>query len=182
MDARRRCGPAGAETTTYSFDFGNSHFVVLNDYYDGHSDAVGSGDVTDAALDWLEKDLAATRKPLIWVTGHKPIESVPDMDSGRHRHGSDSVSADKAHLKRFLELLKEHHVRAYLCGHTHDTSVTKVKGIWQADSGHARGAGDQGAPSTFLKVRVSGQQAWVDVYRADPNGENYHMRKTVELD
>lgn len=177
-----RRGPPGAEETCYSFDFGNSHFVVLNDYYDGHVDAVPNGDVSDAALAWLEKDLTATGKPLIWVTGHKPIESVPDMDTGRRRHESESVSRNTIHLKRFLELLKEHHVRAYLCGHTHDSSVAKVKGVWQADSGHARGAGDKGAPSTFLKVRISSERAWVDVYRADANGENYRLRKTVELD
>jgi predicted phosphodiesterase len=133
-------------------------------------------------LAWLEQDLKATRKPLIWVTGHKPIESVPDMDTGRVRHAVESVSTNADHLKRFLELLKEHHVRAYLCGHTHDSSVTKVKGVWQADSGHARGAGDKGTPSTFLKVRISGEQAWVDVYRADANGQNYKLRKTVKLD
>lgn len=177
-----RRGPLGAETTTYSFDFGNCHFIALNEYYNGRSDAVGKGDVPDPALSWLKADLAATRQPLIWVFGHKPIESLPDMDNGKVSHQGESVTTNTARLDLFLNLLKEYHVRACICGHTHKTSVAKVKGVWQADSGHSRGGGDKTTPSTFLRFRVSSLRAWVDVYRADVNGENYTLRKTVELD
>ena len=175
-------GPPGAERTTYSFDFGNSHFIALNEFYDGKSDAVTKADVCEAALTWLEQDLAATQKPLIWIFGHKPIKSFPDMDSGRIRHGEDSLTTNPAHLERFLQLCKKYHVCAYICGHTHGSSVEKVDGVWQTDSGHARGSGDAGAPSTFLKFRVNGEQAFVDVYRADAKGVNYTLKKTVELD
>ena len=176
-----RRGPPGAEDTTYSFDFGNSHFVMLNEYYDGRADTVRRDDLPEAGLNWLEADLAATHQPFIFVMGHKPIESLPDMDSGRMRHAKASVSTNATHFARFVELLKRYRVRAYLCGHTHDASVARVKGIWQVDSGHARGGGDTGAPSTFMKVRISGHAAWVDVYRADVKGEHYRLRKTVEL-
>jgi hypothetical protein len=177
-----RRGPPGAEDTIYSFDFGNCHFIALNEYYNGRSDAVGKGDVPDPALAWLKDDLAATHQRLIWVFGHKPIESVPDMDTGQTGHTGESVTTNAAHLRLFLQLLQEHHVRAYICGHTHKTSVAKVKGLWQADSGHSRGGGDQATPSTFLRFRISGLRAWVDVYRADANGKHYQVRKTVELD
>ena len=177
-----RRGPPGAEDTTYSFDFGNSHFIALNEYYNGRSDAVGKGDVPDAALAWLKDDLAATRQPLIWVFGHKPIKSLPDMDNGKVGHQGESVTTNAARLELFMQLLTDHHVRAYICGHTHKTSVAKVKGVWQADSGHSRGGGDKTTPSTFLKFRISGARAWVDVYRADANGEHYDIKKTVELD
>jgi len=176
-----RRGPPGAEFTTYSFDFGDSHFVAVNDYFDGSATAVTKGSVTEATLDWLKKDLAATRKPLVWVIGHQPIESLPDMDSGRVRHRGESVSTNSVYASRFVALLQKYRVRAYICGHTHNTSIAKVKGVWQADSGHARGAGDTGSPSTFLKFIVSGRRAWVEVYRADPSGEHYQLRKTVEL-
>ena len=79
--------------------------------------------------------------------------------------------------------MKKFHVRAYICGHTHDTSVVKLKnGIWQCDSGHARGGGDKGSPSTFLKFRVVGNQPFVDIYRGDVQGAAYALRKTVALD
>ena len=141
-----RRGPAGAECTMYSFDYQNSHFAVVNDYLDARGPASPKADVSQAALTWLEADLKETRKPLIWVIGHPPIESMPDMDTGRQRHGKESVSTNLLHVEQFVQLLKRFPVRAYLCGHTHDSSVVKVKGIWQADSGHSRGGGDAGAP------------------------------------
>jgi hypothetical protein len=88
---------------------------------------------------------------------------------------------DPVRREKFAGLLKKYHVRGFLCGHTHGCSVQQVHGLWQADSGHARGAGDPGAPSTFLKIRVSGEQTWVDIYRADPKGVSYKLRETVEL-
>ena len=39
-------GPAGSEETTYSFDYENAHFVVLNQYFNGISDTGGNGDVS----------------------------------------------------------------------------------------------------------------------------------------
>jgi hypothetical protein len=176
-----RRGPPGAETTTYSFDVGNSHFVALNNYFDGRSETNRADDLPAVTLDWLEQDLGATRQPFIWVYGHKPIKSVLDMDSGRVRHEKDSISTNTVHLARFMSILKGHRVRAYICGHTHNASVTKVDGVWQADSGHARGGGDPGAPSTFLKIRAIGERAWVDIHRADTNGLVYELRKSIEL-
>jgi hypothetical protein len=179
---RVRPGPPGAENTMYSFDWGNSHCVVLNEYYDGRPVPVRKDDVTEATLNWLADDLAASRKGFMWVFGHKPIESLPDMDSGRLRHGKESVSTIPEHLEAFLSLLRKYKVRAYICGHTHDCSVARIKGIWQLDSGHARGGGDTGAPSTYLRVSGEATRAWADVYRADPTGHNYRLRQTVELD
>jgi len=172
---------SGAETTIYSFDFANSHFVVLSDYFDGHSDSSPQPDISDATLTWLEQDLAATRRPLIWVVCHKPVECLPDMDTGRLRHEGDSLIPDPARRQRFLALVERYHTKALLCGHTHNCSVANVQGLWQLDSGHARGAGDPGAPGTFLKIHVAGPQASVDIYRADPDGKNYRLRKTVDL-
>jgi len=175
-------GPPGAELTTYSFDYGNSHFVAVNDYFDNKANVKSRGAIADVTLDWLEKDLAATTKTHIWVIGHQPIQSLPDMDTGRVRHGGESVSEHSASVERFVSLLQKYHVRAYICGHTHNTSVAKVRGLWQADSGHARGAGDSGSPSTFLKFTVNGAAAQVEIYRADARGENYTLKKTVPLD
>jgi 3',5'-cyclic AMP phosphodiesterase CpdA len=190
-----RRGLRGTTLTVYSFDVENSHFIAIDSYPmakagkpDGKGKVAPPGDkgrvdLTETEFQWIEADLAATKKAFVWVIGHQPIQSMPDMDSGRARHGGDSVSYDPTRAARFAALLKKHKVRAYLCGHTHNTSVTKLSsGVWQADSGHARGGGDPGAPSTFLKIRTAGDQAWVDIYRADPSGVNYQLRATVALD
>lgn len=176
-----RRGPAGATTSCYTFDFGSAHFVALSDYFDGKSDTASKADISDAEMAWLEQDLAATHQPLIWIICHVPLVTLPDMDTGRHRHPTDSLIPDPTRRARFVELLKKYRVRGLICGHTHGASVEKVEGIWQADSGHARGAGDPGAPSTFLKFHITGDKASVDIYRADSNGDNYKLRKTVEL-
>jgi len=188
-----RRGLPGTKLTIYSFDVGSSHIVAIDSYplaKEGNmaeKDKAKKGDkgqvdLTDAEFKWLEEDLAATKQRFVWVTGHQPIESLPDMDSGRVRHQGESVSFDPARAERFVALLKKYHVRAYLCGHTHNASVVKLKsGMWQGDSGHARGGGDPGSPSTFLKVRTQDNSAWIDVYRADPNGVEYALKKTVEL-
>jgi len=176
-----RRGPPGAETTVYSFDFANSHFVALSDYFDGKTNDAAKPDLSDAEIAWLEKDLAANHQPIVWIICHKPIECLPDMDSHRLRHADDSLITDPVRRARFVALLKQYRVRALICGHTHGCSVEKVQGIWQTDSGHARGAGDPGAPSTFLKFHVVGEQTSVDIYRADANGDHYQLRKTVEL-
>ncbi|NIP97071.1 MAG: hypothetical protein GWO24_28015, partial [Akkermansiaceae bacterium] len=49
-------GPSGSEETTYSFDYGNVHFIQLNQYYDGSNDAGTDGDVVDELYSWLEAD------------------------------------------------------------------------------------------------------------------------------
>jgi 3',5'-cyclic AMP phosphodiesterase CpdA len=188
-----RRGLPGTKLTIYSWDSGNSHFVAIDSYpwatpgTPGLTGNKGKVDLTDAEFKWIEDDLAATHQPFLWVIGHQPIESLPDMDGSEHqRHPGDSVSADPVRAAQFVALLKKFHVRAYICGHTHNTSVVKLaSGVWQCDSGHARGGGLTGStnsPSSFLKFRLVGDEVSVDIYRADPNGADYQLRKTVSLD
>jgi 3',5'-cyclic AMP phosphodiesterase CpdA len=132
-------GPEGSEETTYSFDWGDSHFVVLNQYFDGESDWGLKGEIVPELFDWLKADLAATTKDRIFVFGHEPIVAMPDMDNGRIRHQGDSLDEDEENAFAFHQLLLEYDVDAYFCGHTHNTSYAKVNGLWQLDPGHARG-------------------------------------------
>jgi len=132
-------GPVGSEETTYSFDYGNSHFVVLNQYYDGSSDVGTDGDIVDTLYEWLKIDLENTEKTHIFVAGHEPIVSIPDMHNGRHRHIGDSLDKYPRNAFRFHQLLVKHNVTAYLHGHTHSTSYSNINGLWQIDCGHTRG-------------------------------------------
>lgn len=170
-----RSGPPGAVETCYSFDYENAHFVALNQYYDGQSDAVAGGDVGDALYAWLAEDLAENDRPIVFVFGHEPHVSVPDMDNGRVRHRGDSLDEHPEHNHRFWTLLREHGVVAYFCGHTHNASVSCINGVWQVDCGHARGLGDKGAPSTFVRVFVEDGGALCKVYRDDGAGGAYRL-------
>lgn len=170
-----RAGPPGAVETCYAFDYGNAHFVVLNEYYDGQSDTALDGDVGDALYDWLAADLAANRRELVFVFGHEPSVAVPDLTNGRVRHRGDSLDKYAERNHRFWSLLREHDVVAYVCGHTHNVSLAWINGIWQIDAGHARGRGDPGAPSSFLKFHVRPGGVSCDVYRQADDGTYRHM-------
>ncbi len=170
-------GPSGAATTCYSFDAGGAHFAFINEYYDGSSD-VGinpgpadplAGTISPALLAWLEGDLVAAeaRNPAyIFVFGHEPLYSLPDAATARVRHSGECLDAHPEEVRAFIDLLKKHAVTAYVCGHTHDYSAALVDGIAQIDAGHARGSGDTGAPSTWLKVSLYSNFAEISPYRS----------------
>jgi 3',5'-cyclic AMP phosphodiesterase CpdA len=132
-------GPQGCEETTFSFDYGDAHFVVLNQYFDGEKDWGLEGEVVPELLEWLEADLEATAKSRIFVFGHEPLIAIPDMDNGRLRHQGDSLDEDPENAFAFHQLMLKYGVDAYVCGHTHNTSYAKINGLWQLDPGHARG-------------------------------------------
>jgi len=134
-----RLGPPGSEETTYSFDIGNTHFVVLNLYYDGKTDSGSDGNVVPELLKWLEKDLAQNKKKFVFVSGHDAIVAMPDMDNGITRHYGNSLDLYPENSLRFQKLLLKYKVTAYLCGHSHSTSFTNINGLWQLDLGHIRG-------------------------------------------
>ena len=168
-------GPAGCEETTYSFDYENAHFVVINEYFDGTSDVGTDGDVVDALYNWLEADLAATTKEHVFVIGHEPAYPQPDADNGRLRHVGDSLDKYAARRDRFWALLKQYNVLAYVCGHTHNYSTYFYDNVWQIDVGHARGIGDTGAKSTFVVVDVSDDKVVYRTFRDNYDGGPYEL-------
>ncbi len=132
-------GPEGCEATTYSFDWGDSHFVVLNQYYDGVKDWGLEGYIVPKLMEWLEADLAESTKEHIFVFGHEPLIPMPDMDNGRIRHQGDALDEDPENAFAFYQILRKYEVDAYFCGHTHNTSYANINGLWQLDPGHSRG-------------------------------------------
>ena len=140
----------GSKYTTYSFDEENSHFVVL-DIYSGikYLGARQYGRISNELYDWLENDLIKTKKENIFIFAHQPIQYVPVVglvnddykkfcqDSAR-TYGVDSLAwFDKMYTqkiksrKEFWNLLKEHKVIAYFCGHSHKNSVKNYDGVWE---------------------------------------------------
>lgn len=172
-------GPEGTEETMYSFDYGNSHFVVLNEYYDGKCDICVDGDINDPIYKWLKADLEKTDKTNIFIFGHEPAFVQPDEYSGRLRHRGDSLNKYRQNRDRFWTLLEDEKVTAYFCGHTHNYSKMLINNVWQIDAGHARGAEDKGAPSTFLAVDVDGSEVTVTVYR-NINDGNFNYKDIVK--
>ena len=167
-------GPSGFEETTFSFDYGNAHFVILNEYFDGSSDVGTDGDIVAPLYDWLDNDLSVNAKPVIFVIGHEPAYPLADEGSGRLRHENDSLNKYGSRRDAFWALLETHGVKAYICGHTHNYSTENFGSVWQIDVGHARGTGDPGARSTFVMFYLMADGAtWYYTYRLDLDEKRY---------
>jgi len=172
-----RQGPPGSETTTYSFDYGSAHFVVLNQYYTGGNDHSGKGNVCDPLYEWLKADLNATKQPFIFVIGHEPA-----YPGGRHV--GDSLDLYPANRDRFWKLLNERGVAAYFCGHTHSYARYQKGGnwpttTWQVDIGNL----GQGSPQTFVDVVVAADKVRFSVYGGTPGKAfTVHDAWTVQID
>lgn len=171
-----RIGPVNGIETSYSFDSGNLHIVVLNEYYDGTSDIALDGDIEDDLYNWLITDLSANTKPVTLVFGHEPAYPLPDEESGRIRHSGDSLDKYPVNRDRFWTALDTYDVTAYICGHTHNYSKSLINNVWQIDVGHARGTADSGSRSTFLMFYLMDDDSlWVYTYRLNLNTLQYEL-------
>jgi hypothetical protein len=168
-------GPSGCPETTYSFDYKNSHFVMLNEYCDTGGDTVTDGKIPDHLYNWLITDLDNTDKTHVFVFGHEPAFPQPDADNGRSRHVGDSLDQYPTDRDRFWSLLESKGATAYICGHTHNYSAVKIDNVWQLDVGHARGIGDTGARSTFVIVCVDDASVTFEAHRDDASGGDYTL-------
>ena len=168
-------GPDGSRETTFSWDYQNAHFVFLNEFWDGVSDTGADGDIVPALRDWLAADLASNQQPLTFVFGHEP--AFPYL-----RHIGDSLDQFPEHRDAFWQLLEDHDVTAYVCGHTHYYSThqgnkDRVGDVWQinpASAGFGRAAG----PDMFLDVQVTDAGAVFAAYEKQTTGE-WRLRDTV---
>lgn len=74
-----RFGPHNGydERTTYSFDYKNAHFVVVNQYYGDPTYPTSNpiACVRQTVYDWIDQDLANTTRPIKFVFGHEPAWS-----------------------------------------------------------------------------------------------------------
>jgi hypothetical protein len=99
----------------YSFDYGNAHFVVLND-------SAGNTLVEGAQRDWLRQDLMAVdraRTPWVFSVHHKPPYSCST------NHGSDIPLRNA-----WQPLYDEFEVDVVFNGHDHDYERSRpIRGI-----------------------------------------------------
>jgi len=160
-------GPVNCEETTYSFDFKNAHFVVLNEYYDGASDTGTDGDIVPELFTWLKNDLDKNTKPFIFVFGHEPAFPMPDEYWKNDRHYGDSLDKYPENRDAFWNLLEDKRVAAYICGHTHLYSHYQHNGgnVWQIVPVTCPPPGNSHKYDALLNVIVSGTDVKFEVYR-----------------
>lgn len=171
-------GPPGSVETTYSFDYGNAHFVAINEYYDGESDTGTDGDVVPALREWLQADLMANTRKWVFVLGHEPAYPQPDMHWGDARHVGDSLDQYPENRDAFWGMLQSHYVATYLTAHSHRYSRFWRDSVWQVDTGEARGAGYYG---TFVRLLVGEAKLVLHIYRSLDTGA-FHLVDTLRIE
>jgi len=62
------------------------------------------------------------------------------------------------------------------------TPIAKINKLWHVDVGHARGIGDKGARSTFVKVNISSSEISYETYRLNFVTGKYEITDTGALD
>jgi hypothetical protein len=118
----------------YSFDAGDVHFVVL--FQPFVTQYLMRPDGSQAR--WLERDLAATRKPWRVMISHVPTET-----SGLHRHDDFNFNGlrDSAEFSTALiPIARRHGVQLLLAGHDHNYErLTPSEGITAVVTGGGGG-------------------------------------------
>ena len=174
-------GPASCLETTYSFDYKNTHFVILNEYCTEICDTCSDGNIGEILFNWLQKDLSKTEKENILVIGHAPAYPLLDIENQRFRPSDDALNQYPVNRNRFVSLLQEHNVIAYFFGHTHNYSLVKINKLWHVDVGHSRGMGDIGSRSTFVKINIRGNHLDYETYRLNFDNHKYEMADSGNL-
>jgi len=162
-------GPAGSIGTNYSWDYGNAHFVSVNAYWDGTTNAgadhATSGDIPVPLRTWIGDDLAASSQPHKFVFVHEP--AYPEV-----RHIGDSLDAYPANRDAFVTTLDDNGTEALFVGHDHyyhhdvASEYPLLGNVHQVDAGQIQGPNVGGDGSTIIYVLVDGDMTTYKVYRS----------------
>lgn len=130
-------------SSTYSFDYSNCHFAVVNS---------SNYTVPSDELNWLGRDLSASQKPLKFVFTH-----VPPFDP---RPGSIHSMTNQTSANRLMDIVKKNNASTVFTGHIHLYNSTIRNGTRYVISGGsgARLVADpqNGGFHHFINVSVSG--------------------------
>jgi len=157
-------GPDGFRNMVYSFDYDNSHFVVLA------SDKPKENNINDAQRQWLEQDLAKNKKPNTFVFFHEPAYPV----SSKIGESLDVNGGDRNNL---WNILVRHRVTAVFSGHEHIFSRKNINGVYQFVVGNTDSFNHE-APKPgiaeyshvgqhYVIVTVAGKKKTVKLYTVD---------------
>ena len=148
----------------YSFDYGNAHFTILNNYF-------GMTTVGSAQYTWLRNDLASSSQFWKFVVFHQPPYA---SDSSQQPHDNAKI------VQVLVPLFEQYHVNMVLSGHWHNYERMKPLLHGQvstiADGGvvylvtGGGGAGLFGIGSGTLNPRTAAKYSKYHVTLLDING------------
>ncbi len=175
-------GPEGEKGLTYSFDHGNTHFVMAaTDRYDIGDPEDPADDKKDWyriwSLEWLRKDLRAAKERgarHIFVFGHDPAFPISGAHLGDGLPNVGSLPGGKAdlshlpHRDAFWDILVEFGVTAYVCGHEHLYGRQSIRGVYQIVTGGAGAPLYLPNPCRGREENRMGLKKWLFFKRAEP--------------
>ena len=146
-------GPEDEKGLTYSFDFMNTHIIMIttNRWYYGNPE-----DTTDDRrdwryikhMDWLEKDIISAKEKgaeHIFVLGHEPAfpvgghlrDCLPNLgkDVKLPLDSTRRFYLDNRNI--FWNIMTMHKVSAYICGHEHVYGRENIGGVYHITAGSA---------------------------------------------
>ena len=110
--------------TFYSFDYQNSHFIVLSTEEEGEKDSIEG-----KQLAWLKEDLNRAQKATnIFIFMHRPMFAKLTHINSRYRGFSPS------RREELHRLFLQHPVKIVFAGHEHVYSKVLRDGIWYINS------------------------------------------------
>ena len=143
-------GPAGTKNTTFSFDVGKTHVIIMNEYWDGSNDGSCewkipiAGDNPDSCMKyskteggyippklhtWVSGNLNKNDLPLTIVAGHEPLRP------GRTNHVGNSLDQNTTNRDTFESMLAGQNLTLFIAGHTHQKELAYTHGLLQANVG-----------------------------------------------
>lgn len=157
-------GPAGFSELAYSFDFKNSHFVVLD------SNKPEENIINGTQRAWLEQDLGKNKQTNTFVFFHDPAYPVSSKIG-------ESLDVKPKERDALWEIITRHKVTAVFVGHEHIHSRRQVNGVYQFGFGNTESF-DHEMPKagmaeyayqgqTFGIVEVKDKEITVKVYTVD---------------
>jgi len=111
-------GPAGFSELAYSFDFGNSHFIILD------SDKPKEHIIDSTQRNWLEQDLAKNKGKNVFVFFHEPAYPTGNKIK-------ESLDVNPKDRDALWNILVRYKVKGVFSGHEHIQSRRNVNGIYQ---------------------------------------------------
>lgn len=143
-------GPTGTKNTTFSFDVGKAHVIIMNEYWDGSNDGScewnipKAGDNPDSCMKyskteggyippelhkWVSGNLNNNALPLTIVAGHEP------MRPGITNHVGDSLDQNTTNRDTFESMLASYNLTLFTAAHTHQKELVYTHGLFQANAG-----------------------------------------------
>ncbi|MCX6763449.1 MAG: metallophosphoesterase [Candidatus Moranbacteria bacterium] len=157
-------GPGGFSELTYSFDKGNSHFVVLD------TEKPKEHSFDNVQQNWLEQDLAANKKENTFVFFHEPLFQMSQSKK-------DGMDANPKERDVLWNILQKHKVTAIFNGHYHMFARKNQNGIQQIVVGDTDSTADDTPQSGLTDFGLTGHHYSI----VSVNGKEVDL-KTYSLD